>query len=166
MTTYAVRFDFDTGESPTEQWLNRLEDSLGHTVSARADRGFSVTVWLDHADDSVRAVEEAYRRLGMLNGRKDFGDLIGTAAQTGADYEAAAFGPSLPVIVGAADVAETLHVSRQRVHQLTKTAAFPQPIARIKLGPLWDRDAVLAFAEQWDRKPGRPPIRVADRKSG
>lgn len=64
---------------------------------------------------------------------------------------------SLPDLVSAPEVAEILHVSRQRVHQLlSEHKRFPEPLYRLGSGPLWLRAAIEAFDERWTRKPGRP----------
>lgn len=48
-------------------------------------------------------------------------------------------------LVGAAEIAEMLGVSRQRVHQLTESAGFPVPVAELRSGRIWERPAV----ERW-----------------
>ncbi len=53
--------------------------------------------------------------------------------------------------LGAAEVAELLGISRQRVQVLTKRDTFPQPIVVLAMGPVWDRDEVLAWAEATGR---------------
>lgn len=68
--------------------------------------------------------------------------------------------PSLPALLCASDIADELGISPQRVYQLRKTAAFPEPIAELRSGAIWDAAAVRAFAEQWNRRPGRPRTRV------
>lgn len=154
--SFVVRFDFDVSPTPTEAWLDGLEDRLGHTVSARVGRGYSVTVWLDHVN-AASAAAAAAAELDVETGwGNSTGTLVSVSAQTEADYEAAAASPGIPAIVGAADVAQILGVSRQRVHQLAQTAGFPAPITRIKMGPLWDELAILTFDSRWERKPGRP----------
>ena len=153
--SFVVRFDFDVSPTPTEAWLDGLEDRLGHTVSARVGRGYSITVWVDHAN-AAAAAEAAAAELQVETGWANSGTLVSVTAQTEADYEAAAASPGIPAIVGAADVAQILGVSRQRVHQLAQTAGFPAPITRIKMGPLWDEAAILTFDSRWERKPGRP----------
>lgn len=104
----------------------------------------------------MAAVQGAYEGLDLSTGGMDRDSLVSVTAQTEADYEDAAFGSGLSVIVGASDVADILGVTRQRVHQLAQTAGFPAPIARIKMGPLWDGAAIVTFASRWQRKPGRP----------
>ena len=56
-----------------------------------------------------------------------------------------------PELMGVAEIAELLGVSRQRVHQLSKAPEFPAPIAELSAGAIWEREAV----ETWARKTGR-----------
>lgn len=62
---------------------------------------------------------------------------------------------NLPHLVSAAEVGDQLGISRQRVHQLQSTAGFPEPLYRLRTGPVWDARAIEAFATRWDRRPGR-----------
>ncbi len=60
-------------------------------------------------------------------------------------------------LVGAAEAALLLGVSRQRVGQLAERADFPAPIARLSAGPVWTRISIEAFDQSWSRKiTGRP----------
>ena len=56
-----------------------------------------------------------------------------------------------PHLVGTTEISQMLGVSRQRVTQLPTSSGFPEPIARLAAGPIWDREAV----EQWAEKTGR-----------
>jgi predicted DNA-binding transcriptional regulator AlpA len=56
-----------------------------------------------------------------------------------------------PELMGVAEIAELLGVTRQRVHQLTKSPEFPRPVAELSAGAIWERDAV----EAWARSTGR-----------
>jgi hypothetical protein len=70
--------------------------------------------------------------------------------------------PTLPELVSGPEAAEILGVSPQRLHELANgNAAFPQPMYELRAGKLWLRDAIDAFAQRWDRKPGRPRIRTS-----
>jgi serine/threonine protein kinase len=65
---------------------------------------------------------------------------------------------------GMTELAELLDVTSQRVAKLVLRRGFPDPIAHLSAGRVWDLDAV----ERWDhlhrRGPGRPPgIRLGDR---
>lgn len=51
-------------------------------------------------------------------------------------------------LVGVAEIAEMLGVTRQRVHAITKTHAdFPPPVAKLSAGRIWLRQDV----ERWNR---------------
>lgn len=67
--------------------------------------------------------------------------------------------PMFPKLVGVAEVAEMLGVSKQRVSELGRQESFPRPIISLASGPIWAEPAVAQFIEHWDRRPGRPPAR-------
>lgn len=54
-------------------------------------------------------------------------------------------------LVGTAEIADLLGVSRQRVHQLVSRADFPEPVAKLAAGIIWNRLDV----ERWARDSGR-----------
>ena len=65
--------------------------------------------------------------------------------------------PNYPELVSGPEAAELLGVSRQRLYQLaTEHRGFPEPLYRLRVGPLWARSAIEAFSQRWERKPGRP----------
>jgi hypothetical protein len=53
--------------------------------------------------------------------------------------------------MGTSEIAKLLGVSRQRANQLAQREGFPEPIARLAAGPIWEAGAV----EQWARDAGR-----------
>lgn len=53
--------------------------------------------------------------------------------------------------MGAAEVAEYLGVSRQRVLQLREKPDFPAPVSHLASGPIWES----ADVEKWARETGR-----------
>ncbi len=63
--------------------------------------------------------------------------------------------PSLPELVGVAEVAELLKVSRQRASALARSESFPSPVVALRSGPVWTRASVNRFVESWRRRPGR-----------
>lgn len=54
-------------------------------------------------------------------------------------------------LMSASEVAELLQVSAARVHQLTKEVGFPEPVATLRVGRIWER----ADIERWMKKTGR-----------
>jgi predicted DNA-binding transcriptional regulator AlpA len=49
-------------------------------------------------------------------------------------------------LLGAAEIAGLLGVSRQRVTQLTHTDGFPAPVLRLRMGSLWHAQDVRDWA--------------------
>ncbi len=64
--------------------------------------------------------------------------------------------PAFPELVGITEIARILGVSRQRASALRANARFPGPVAVLASGPVWRRNDLTRFEEQWSRKPGRP----------
>jgi predicted DNA-binding transcriptional regulator AlpA len=56
-------------------------------------------------------------------------------------------------LVGLTEIAAQLGLSRQRVHQLSKIEDFPEPVARLSAGLIWE----WADVERWARQTGRLP---------
>lgn len=54
-------------------------------------------------------------------------------------------------LVGVAEVATMLGVTRTRVSQLAKTDGFPTPVANLAAGPVWR----TADVQEWARAKGR-----------
>ena len=64
-----------------------------------------------------------------------------------------------PPIVGSYEIGQMLGVGRQRVTQLTSRRDFPRPYAVLRMGQVWRRSAVEAWARKHGRldEPERPP---------
>lgn len=69
---------------------------------------------------------------------------------------------------GSAEVAELLKVSAQRFATLRQRPDFPDPVAEIAQGPIWDLDVVAEWNGSGLRqtKAGRPKAEVANRTLG
>ena len=90
------------------------------------------------------------------------------AASRSASLEGAPAGPrnarfgamrllSTPALLGVAELAAALGVSKQRVTQLMQAGSLPTPTARLRAEPIWRRRAVAALVRGWDRRAGRRP---------
>ncbi len=64
--------------------------------------------------------------------------------------------PTYPPMLGVAEVAEKLGVSKQRVFELREAARLPEPITELRAGPVWPEPAIDRWLDTWERKPGRP----------
>ena len=59
-------------------------------------------------------------------------------------------------LIGTAEIADMLGVSRQRVYQITSRPDFPQPVARLAIR-VWDAEQVTAWiAEHRPSYPDEP----------
>lgn len=131
----------------------KLERQFGEeaTVSRIPGHSFSVTIPVD--GDMHKAANVALDTVVHAIGT----DPAGMEVVEEDEYIRRADEPTLPELVSAPEVAQILGgVSRQRVHQLRETAAFPAPLYELRTGPIWDRRAIDRFARDWTRKPGRP----------
>lgn len=54
-------------------------------------------------------------------------------------------------LLGVREIARLLGVSRQRADQITRTKGFPDPIAELANGRIWERQTVV----HWARETGR-----------
>ena len=54
-------------------------------------------------------------------------------------------------LVGVAEIAVMLGVSRQRISQLADAEGFPEPLASLAAGPVWERSAIEAWANSTGR---------------
>lgn len=59
-------------------------------------------------------------------------------------------------LVGAAEIADMLGVTRQQVHRLAKQPTFPKPVAVLQLGRVWRRRDIERWIVSDRRPPGRP----------
>jgi predicted DNA-binding transcriptional regulator AlpA len=59
-------------------------------------------------------------------------------------------------LVGSAEIAAILGVSRQRVQQLIARPDFPQPEVVLAMGKVWRKADVLAWAKAHGRLGGSP----------
>jgi hypothetical protein len=64
--------------------------------------------------------------------------------------------PNRRELVGVAELAALAGVTKQRASILARRAGFPDPVAKLAQGEVWDRRQVARFLEGWTRKPGRP----------
>lgn len=64
--------------------------------------------------------------------------------------------PYTPDLVGVAEVAKLLGVTKQRASDLVHADHFPPPVATLAAGPIWRRSQLARFANSWPRRPGRP----------
>jgi hypothetical protein len=153
--------------SPEMRRLEAIEELF-------SDAGFDASVsaqpeakqWTLTVDASGMRVSDA-----IESTLDDVDELIGSApiaveAVRPDEYERRAHLPTLPVLLGAQEIADELGVSRQRVHQLRSHPQFPAPLVDVAMGALWDERAIQKFAREWSRKSGRPAAPATAGRAG
>lgn len=146
-----LTYDGEVDEEVLVQWAEEFEPHDG-SVAALPGRGFTVTIWLDGGDLLKAAITARDLADSLVSG-----NLVTVETATAEEYERRADAPTLPEMLSAPEVGEMLGgISRQRVYQLHDNPDFPQPLLRLRTGPIWDARAVEKFRATWARKAGRP----------
>jgi hypothetical protein len=113
------------------------------------------------ADSPVRAVEEAVMLLDKAGSQAGVWDLtkylVRMSAETPEAFKRRVLTPDRVELVGLAEVAEMLGISRQRASELTRRREFPMPVIVLAATPVWLASSVEYFRNNWDRKSGRKP---------
>lgn len=132
-------------------------DPYAAVASVSRDRR-SLTIRLNvQADNVEAAVHEATSLVGKAVPLEGVSAIeIATVEELQRELDQ----PSLPEIVGVAEVASILDVSKQRASSLARAKAFPRPVAVLASGPVWLKGTIQAFQGSWQRRPGRPAVRV------
>jgi hypothetical protein len=112
----------------------------------------------NESDDPVRAVQvavdvviDAARKAGLPPW-----PVVKLEATEWDRFDAELDEPNTPDLVGVAELAELCGVTRQRASVLARSSGFPEPLAELASGPVWDLRMVKRFVRDWARKPGRP----------
>jgi hypothetical protein len=150
MTGYTVYLEYDlTGGGDVDaivDWTLATLHDVSPAVAVEAGR-LSVTVSTAGLD-TLDALGRTLDRLKDLET-----DLVGFATMTDVDANAALEVPAIPPLIGAAEVAEILGVSRQRVHNLyTTNASFPAAAYQLRQGRLWLESDVRSWGAARPRR--------------
>jgi len=137
-----------------DRWEELLADFGGAVSRVPGRPGVDVIVYAPGELDSLEAINKMIPEVaGALQW---FESPFGLEVVHEAEWRRRADAPTMPELMSAAEIANLLGVQRQRVHQLRRTSKFPLPLAELSGGAVWDARAVRKFAEEWQRKPGRP----------
>lgn len=170
MSKWTARVEWQTPDTYDEGALDLLMGhleghdpaiALEHTFSRQAMKGgipsfidthtYSATVTIE-ANTLRQAVAAA---LELVEGSTDQ-KATGIEVLDVATHDHRVEQPSIPELVGYAEIADLLGVSQQRARQLPDLAGFPAPVVVVRAGPLRVRSQVEGWAATWQRKVGRP----------
>lgn len=162
MTEWNVRLQFGDVRIPepvdrTLDELLGLLETFGPVATLEPDR---LSLYLSVEGRSPQpalksaqaAAQNAMRRTEITSGRTP----VGVEIYTDEELDRRNGEPMYPEVVGVAEIAGMLSVSKQRVSELARSRRFPDPLYELAGGPIWIRGAIEAFVKTWERKPGRP----------
>lgn len=155
---WSVRVDWThvgLNESEADELLEALADVLPVLVVDDEEPGhstrYTLTVHLE--EPTVRqAIALALRRVEDATGQR----AVGVEALSMHEVRRRLATSNIPDLVGNADIADMLGVTRQRAGQIVVIPGFPPAVMTIKAGPLRVREQVEDWAQSWRRKSGRP----------
>jgi len=156
-TTITLRGNGTLDDDQADEVVERLEDAHG-TLSVGVGE-ISVTLDVDTDEGrSMFVVSDAEQtvRLALLGTPAFDWPLVHAELATAEEQESRLAEPPIPELLGSAEVAALLKVSKQRLAELR--ARLPLPLATLASGPVWARPAIEAFDRAWTRKPGRPRL--------
>jgi len=140
-----------------------LLEALAPNSAAASSSAWTMTVRMTvNARSQSEALETATRCLAeafvKIRRPKVVRSITSAEVETMEQLERRLQEPPLPEVVGVAELAEMLGVSKQRVSFLAHSqSGFPRPFATLAAGPVWLKPTLLRFAETWDRhQKGRP----------
>lgn len=144
-------FNVDPSIETMDRWETQVE-GLDGSVARIPNRGVHVTTYASGGMSVIEAAEKMANEVMHIV----HAEPVGMEVAREAEWHRRADEPTLPELMSAAEIAEELGISRQRVHQLRRTAMFPEPLADLRGGAVWDAAAVRKFSRDWKRQPGRP----------
>lgn len=143
-----------TGPGATAGLAEDLVDALPSAAAASGEAVVSVTFSVSAAGAPTAL------SVGLLAWAKAIGaaklDIVEVSAATAGHVDDALERPGLPTLLGVAELAARLGVSKARASELARLDGFPRPIARLASGPVWTEPSVSGHLETWRRRPGRP----------
>jgi hypothetical protein len=161
MTTSPWYVDVDFVASATladEVEFDVLDALSAYSAAMSTDRdrrGGSVSFTVDapNAAGTVPIIEEVTTTIRSMLGDVD---VVRVDVMTEQARKAANENPSIPPLVGYAEIADLAGVSRQRARELAHLDGFPVAVVETAAGPLRVKEAVESWIQNWNRKPGRP----------
>jgi hypothetical protein len=145
-------FDVDLPMTTMDEWEHKLE-GFDAAVARIPERGIDLTVYAPGELSMYDAINKIVSEMSHV---VQMPEPIGLEILSELEWQRRADSPTMPELMSAAEIADELGVSRQRVHQLRETSGFPAPLADLRGGAVWDAAAVRKFNQEWTRKPGRP----------
>jgi hypothetical protein len=164
-SVYIEVADDDTEDPVSVEQLEKLADLLEPRSASVGGGGGQYSARLSvEADRDRAAADQALMEFAKARekARLPKWPVVHLDLMTEERLDAELAEPPFPEVVGVAEAAKLLGVSKQRVLQLTERDDFPAPMVRLAAGPVWLAASIRAFDQRWSRKPGRPAGSMRD----
>jgi hypothetical protein len=138
--------------------LDAYSPAVTGAASPDHARVWAVQLTIEDAEEATQAAEWALRaaRDAATKAGLPLWPVVKLEATEWERFDASLDEPNTPDLVGVAELAELCGVTRQRASALARSNGFPEPLAELASGPVWDLRMVERFVRQWPRKTGRP----------
>lgn len=129
---------------------------VGGAITSRPDT-FTVRVHVPAPDagtaiaDALEIIDKAIAEVGLPSW-----PVVHVEATEWSEFERRTDEPTYPGLIGLAELAARLKISKQRASELARTSHFPKPYVHLAAGPVWLEPTIESFVSEWKRKPGRP----------
>lgn len=160
---WSVELEFPHRMEFTEDLSERVGNLLEvlapySAVAAHSRNTLSVrsTVAAPSAEAAITKAKRVVRWALKKVGFRRAGHIVRIEVETMEDLDRRLQESNVPDLVGVAEIAQILKVSRQRASELAKSAGFPHPVATLAAGPVWLRSSISRHLVRWPRRPGRP----------
>jgi len=158
MSSWTTRVEWTTPDLYDEPALDLVMEhldghdpaiALEHTIDGQHTYSATITV---EANTLRQAIAAAIDLVAGATAET----LVGIEAIPQAVYDHRVEQPTIPELVGYAEIADMFGVTRQRARQLVDRPGFPVAVIETAAGPLRVRSQVEAWGRNWQRKTGRP----------
>jgi hypothetical protein len=147
--------------------LDAYSPAVTGAITPEQTRIWSVQLTIEDAEEPTQAAEQALRAARDAASKSGLPPwpVVKLEATEWERFDASLDEPNTPDLVGVAELAELCGVTRQRASVLARSEGFPEPLAELASGPVWDLRMVNRFVREWPRKAGRPAKSAAPDKS-
>lgn len=162
---WSVEIDYlGDGEVDPETIIEALEALDPIAPASSYERGrysFRVSVDSPTSETAFKLAKSAITNAIKAAGLPDW-TLVRGEVISGDELDRVLAVRDYPELLGVAELAELLGVSRQRASALATQSNFPSPIAQLTATPVWDKATIGNFLKEWKRTPGRPSTKHND----
>ena len=150
---------------PSDERLDLLAELLarhdGVVSSSKRSLSLRCSVTNERYDGALGKGSEIIQKALVEAGLLDW-PVVRVEAVRQDRLKAELYEPPVPEVLGVAEVAKLLGVTRQRLAVIRREHEdFPRPFTELAATPLWYREAIEEWRKNWDRRPGPRPIGLA-----